>query len=237
MSWLKRHLSYANVASTLALIMALGGTAYAGATLARNSVGSAQIKRSGVANSDIRNNAVTSAKVRNRSLRAGDFAPGVLSSAGSSSPGPAGPRGLTGAPGPAGPQGPAGTPGADGADGEDGTADLFARVQANGTLQPDVAGFPSQNKGLVNANVVKGEGGAATGTYCFNTDERPASAQVSLDNADAAAGDRNQVASVALDRGEDLGDCPSTHNDARVRIVDGNTEAAQDARFFIWFEL
>ena len=59
---------------------------------------------------------------------------------------------------------------------------------------------------------------------------------VSLDNADAAAADRNLVASVAIDRGEDLGDCPPSHNDARVRIVDGNTGTAQDARFFVWFE-
>ena len=32
-------------------------------------------------------------------------------------------------------------------------------------------------------------------------------------------------------------DRPATHTDARVRIVDGNTEAAQNARFFAWFEL
>jgi hypothetical protein len=89
---------------------------------------------------------------------------------------------------------------------------------------------------VVAANVVKGEGAAATGTYCFNIDFRPASALVSLDNADAAAADRNLVTSIALDRGEDLGDCPGTHNDARVRIVDGNTAAAQDGRFFVWFQ-
>ena len=83
---------------------------------------------------------------------------------------------------------------------------------------------------------MKGEGGAATGTYCFDIAGQVASAVVSLDNADAVAADRNLVASVAIDRGQDLGDCPPTHNDARVRIVDGNTETAQDARFYIWFE-
>ena len=98
-------------------------------------------------------------------------------------------------------------------------------------------GFAPQVKGIVQANVVAGEGGAATGTTCFNLPSRPASALVSLDNADAGVADRNLIASVAIDRGEDLGDCPATHNDARVRIVDGNTEAAQNARFFVWFEL
>ena len=118
--------------------------------------------------------------------------------------------------------------------GDNGTADAFARVAADGTLQPDVAGFPSQNKGTI--LVSKGEGGAATGNYCFDLDFRPASGMVSLDNADAAAANRNLVTSVAIDRGEDLGDCPPDRNDARVRIVDGNTETATDARFFIWFE-
>ena len=228
MQWIRKHASFANVTSLMALTVALGGTAYAGATLARNSVGSAQIKRAGVANSDIRNSAVTSAKVRNGTLRRADFARGVLNTAASTTPGP---RGLTGA---QGPTGPAGADGTDGAPGADGTADAFARVQANGTLQPNVAGFPAQNKGTI--LISKGEGGAATGTYCFDLTSRPSSAQVSLDNADAAAADRNLVTSVAIDRGEDLGDCPANRNDARVRIVDGNTEAAQDARFFIWFE-
>ena len=98
-------------------------------------------------------------------------------------------------------------------------------------------GQAPQNRVIVQADVVPGEGGAATGTTCFNLPSRPASAMVTLDNADAGAADRNLIASVAIDRGEDLGDCPATHNDARVRIVDGATEAAQNARFFIWFEL
>ena len=46
--------SYANVTATLALVLALGGTSYAAAKLAPNSVGTAQIK----------NNAVTTAKVK-----------------------------------------------------------------------------------------------------------------------------------------------------------------------------
>ena len=52
----------------LALLVALGGTSYAAATLPRNSVGSSQI----------RTNAVSSPEVRNGSLRAVDFAAGQL---------------------------------------------------------------------------------------------------------------------------------------------------------------
>jgi hypothetical protein len=82
------QLSYANVMSSAALFVALGGTSYA---VARNSVGSAQL----------RPNAVTSAKVKDRSLRTNDLAPSART----------GPRGPRGAQGPAGPTGVfAGTP-------------------------------------------------------------------------------------------------------------------------------
>ena len=205
---LRSRMTSAHVIALIALFVALGGTGYAAVKLPKNSVGAAQIKTGGVGSSEVKNGSLKKADFKNSDL-------------------PAGPQG---------PQGPAGTNGTNGAPGPAGSAKAFARVATDGTLQPDVAGFPSQVKGIVAANVVKGEGGAATGTYCFDVDFRPSSAIVSLDNADAAAANRNLVTSVAIDRGEDLGDCPADHNDARVRIVDGNTEAATDARFFIWFE-
>jgi hypothetical protein len=80
-------LSYANVMSSVAVFIALGGTSYA---VARDSVGTVQLK----------NNAVTSGKVRNRSLTAKDIAPGVLAG------GRRGPRGATGPTGAAGARGP-----------------------------------------------------------------------------------------------------------------------------------
>jgi hypothetical protein len=219
---IRRYVTFSNVISMVALFAALGGSAYAGAKIAVNSVGTAQLRRNAVTSAKIRGNAVTSAKVRDGSLRARDFAAGQINQTGA--------KGDTGPAGPAGPTGPAGP------EGPSGSAAAFARVQADGTLQPDVAGLPSQVKGIVAGDVVKGEGAAATGTYCFNIDGSASSAMVSLDNADAGAADRNLVASVAIDRGEDLADCPASHNDARVRIVDGNTGAPQDARFFVWFE-
>jgi hypothetical protein len=187
-------------------------------TLPKNSVGAKQIRKNGVGASEIKRSAVRTGEVRNGALRAEDFAAGQL---------------------PQGPKGDPGQNGTNGAPGVDGAPDAFARVDLNAarTLEPNDVGFAPQNKGIVQADVVPGEGGAASGTTCFNLPSRPASAMVVLDNADAAAADRNLVASVAIDRGEDLGDCPATHNDARVRIVDGNTGAAQDARFFVWFEL
>lgn len=83
MSWLLHRLTYANVMSTIAVFLCLGGVAWA-ATLPANSVGRTQLKK----------NAVTGAKVKNGSLTSADFKAGAV---------PAG------AQGPAGPTGPSGT--------------------------------------------------------------------------------------------------------------------------------
>jgi hypothetical protein len=86
-----KRLTYANVMSTIAVFLLIGGgAAFAASKLPKNSVGGKQL----------RNNAVTSPKVKDHSLLAKDFKAGQL---------PKGPKGLTGAQGPAGPQGPAGS--------------------------------------------------------------------------------------------------------------------------------
>lgn len=79
---------YADVAATLALIVALGGTSYAVTSLPRNSVGTPQLKA----------HSVTKSKL----------------AAGLSIKGPRGARGPAGPEGPAGAAGPPGTPGVSG---------------------------------------------------------------------------------------------------------------------------
>ncbi len=78
--WLRDRLTYANVASTIALVLALGGTSYAAITLPRNSVGSEQV----------RSRAIESRHVDNGSLRLADLGSGAR-------------RALRGQEGPAGP--------------------------------------------------------------------------------------------------------------------------------------
>lgn len=73
------RVSYANVMSTIAVFIALGGTSYAAVTLKKGSV--------------------TSREVKDQSLQSEDLAPGVIGS------GPAGARGPRGADGPTGPPG------------------------------------------------------------------------------------------------------------------------------------
>jgi hypothetical protein len=97
---------YANVTSTLALVVALSGTSYAAAKLAPNSVGTPQLK----------NNAVTTAKVKDGTLKAADFKAGEIKAGkdGAQGPqgaaGPAGKDGVPGATGPAGAKGDKGNP-------------------------------------------------------------------------------------------------------------------------------
>lgn len=83
------ELSYANVMSSIAVFLALGGTSYA---VAKNSIGEKHLKPS----------AVTSPKIKDGAVTTADLAPGTMLS------GPRGPRGE---------QGPAGQTGATGARG------------------------------------------------------------------------------------------------------------------------
>lgn len=102
-----RSLSYANVASTLAVCLALGGVGYASGVLPKGSVGTAQLKTS----------AVTSAKVKDGTLVAKDFADGQLPKGATGPQGPKGDIGATGAQGPRGETGPAGAQGPAGSTG------------------------------------------------------------------------------------------------------------------------
>lgn len=62
------RISYANVMSTIAVFLALGGISWAAATLPKNSVGTKQLRKSAVNNSDIRGRAVSGPKVRKDTL-------------------------------------------------------------------------------------------------------------------------------------------------------------------------
>lgn len=91
----KPHRTRAHLLVAAVLVLALGGTATAAATIT-----GAQIK----------NGTVTGKDIKDRSLTAKDLAPGTIAAAGGGTPGPAGPAGPQGPAGPEGPQGPKGDP-------------------------------------------------------------------------------------------------------------------------------
>jgi hypothetical protein len=68
MKMLRGKLNYANATATIALFVALGGSAYAAASLPKNSVGTKQLKAGSVTSAKIKNGAVTGPKVKLSSL-------------------------------------------------------------------------------------------------------------------------------------------------------------------------
>lgn len=108
---LRAHLSYANVMSTIAVFIVLGGGAYAATKLPNNSVGTKQIK----------NGAVTKKKLAKGVLTTG--AKGDTGAPGAK--GDKGDKGADGVNGANGTNGKDGTNGVDGQDGARGPSDVF----------------------------------------------------------------------------------------------------------------
>jgi len=70
----RRRLSFANVTSSLALFVALGGTSYAALQLPRNSVDSREIRTNAVGPTEIRAGAVGASELRTDSVRPSEVA-------------------------------------------------------------------------------------------------------------------------------------------------------------------
>jgi hypothetical protein len=78
MERIRRHVSFANVTSLCALFVALGGAAYAGINLPRNSVGSKQIKAKAVKAGEIKGKAVTVGKIAPDAVKASKIVDGSV---------------------------------------------------------------------------------------------------------------------------------------------------------------
>jgi hypothetical protein len=114
---LSPHLSYANVMATIAVFVALSGSAYAAATITGRDV-----KDGSLSGRDIKQGTLQSGDIKDGTLRRQDFFPGVLSTAGGLTTPLGQSEGAAGAAGPQGPQGEQGQAGADGKDGARGPA-------------------------------------------------------------------------------------------------------------------
>jgi hypothetical protein len=185
--------------SLIALIVALGGTAYAGLKLAPASVGTREL----------RNGAVTAAKVRPHSLLAIDFRSGQLPKSGGS--GGAGTPGGSGAPGSAGTPGQAGGSGLPGPPGAPGSARAYGHVLAAGTLDA------ARSKGITNVTHT-----ASTGIYCLTpaAGVSPASSPIvaSADESEATASSRAMAQANAVGA-----DCAAGQFEVEVRKIELST--------------
>lgn len=118
---------YANVTATLALVVALSGTAYAATKIRSKDIANGQVKRA-----DLGKGAVTSSKVKDRSLTRKDLKKGALR---------AGATGATGATGQTGPKGDKGDKGDTGPIGAT-TPVAVVNVNSNGTVRSQVSRSP-----------------------------------------------------------------------------------------------
>ncbi|WP_281289801.1 hypothetical protein [Nocardioides rubriscoriae] len=119
------------IVSTMALVVALGGTSYAATQIGSN---------------DIKNGAVTSPKIKDGTIKPIDLAPGTVRTgpAGPAGPeGPQGPAGADGSPGASGAVGPAGPTGPTGPAGPQGPAGVgrWVYVGRDGTILAQSGGF------------------------------------------------------------------------------------------------
>lgn len=82
MKQIRKRLTYANVMSSLAVFLILGGaTAFAAAQLGKNTVGSKQLKKNAVSAAKIKNEAVTNAKLKAGAVTETKIANGAITSA------------------------------------------------------------------------------------------------------------------------------------------------------------
>jgi hypothetical protein len=79
---IRKHLTYANVMTTiLAFVVLAGGTAFAASQLAKNSVGKKQLKSNAVTTAKIKKNAVTKPKIKNGAVDGSKLKNGAVNSA------------------------------------------------------------------------------------------------------------------------------------------------------------
>jgi hypothetical protein len=163
MGLLRRHLTYANVAASLALFLALGGAAYAATQLPKNSVGTNQIRKE----------AVTAGKIakKTRQQLQGQRGP-------AGQQGPQGKIGKTGAKGATGARGAQGNTGAPGVDGTGPAFEATAKPTAPtaiGTLTQVVGLSLAPGQYATSANVVvQGSAGATVSCTLLNGGEASA---------------------------------------------------------------
>jgi hypothetical protein len=176
MKMLRDKLTYANVISTLALVLALGmGSAYAASQLAPKSVGERQLRPGAVTADKIRKNAVTAPKIKAEAVKQGKIAAGAVVAAkiaggavdsskianGAVTPDKIPDNSLTGTKVDESTlsQVPSAASAGLAARAETANPEAFAKIDGEGTL------FPAYSKGIGVADVKQG---ALPGIYCIN---------------------------------------------------------------------
>jgi len=186
----RRHLTYSNVMSSLAVFLLLGGgMAVAAGGLGKNTVGTKQLKK----------NAVTAEKVKDGSLLGADFAAGQLPAGPAGPAGSAGAKGATGATGAAGVVGPNSVNSANVIDESLTSADLGLDSVAASEIVNDSVGSAEIAPGIVGADeldTVHEHLGPATS---ITTDPTAHDGSYTLSTAEVECGVNEDLLSVSVD--------------------------------------
>ena len=213
MKKIQKRLTYANVMSSLAVFLVLGGaTAFAASNLGKNSVGSKQLKKNAVTAAKIKNNAVTTPKLKDGSVTAQKLAAGAVTiGAGSINNAQLADGAVTG------------NKIAGGTVTRSNLAEgtllprAFALVEADGKVDPKFT------TGGISDATREGE------AYCFNTPFPVLHAQVSGE----ADGEGNDMPSVLIAGAqEEFEECPSG-TDVEVEVWDTGLDEETEEEFFL----
>jgi hypothetical protein len=192
-----RKPSPAMVVGCIALMLSTTSTA----TAAKKLLTGKEILDRTITRLDVAKNTLTGENLKPGTLQAKHFKGGLPQ-------GPQGPQGVQGPQGPQGEQGPQGPAG---------TANVFARINANGTIDTD------RSKGIT--SLVR----PSDGVYCLDL-AGPAVSVIAT--VDLVSGGSDAIVHASI-RG-DASVCPGTE-EAAVRIVDASTGLPVDRAFYVMF--
>ena len=227
MKQIRKRLTYANVMSSIAVFLVLGGATAIAAGLAKNSVGSKQIKKNAVTTAKIKNNAVSTAKLKNGAVTAPKLAAGAV---GASAIGAGSITGDKLAPGSV-----TNDKIADGAvTGNKIAAATVGRGNlSEGVFLPRAFGLVESN-GEVNSNLTRGLPNASMvgDAYCFDLPFQVLHAQATGEGD----GEGNDLASVLIaGSNESFEECPGG-TDVEVEMWDtgGDAETTEEFYLVVW---
>ena len=202
-----RRISYADVMSSIAVFVALGGVGYAAVTLPANSVGERQVKRGAIRSAEVKNGALGRQDFKAGVLPVADGANGVDGSDGADgsdgsdgSGGSDGANGVDGSEGPAGPpgpQGPEGPRGLQGLEGPEGPEGPAGTARAYAIVDP---ACPSNICAISKWKNISSVTRVSTGNYCvaasgMSGEVTPAFAAVEFSKTPAPHANATAVAS------------------------------------------
>lgn len=203
---IRKRLTYANVMSSIAVFVVLGGAAVAATQLPKNSVGSKQLKKNAVTKAKIKKGAIDASKVQDESLLSQDFKAGQLPA------GPAGPKGDSGATGP------------------EGTALAYATLDGGGNL------IESRSKGIAKADVARDALGTYCFSQIPAAAKTAVATAYTSGLANTESDVFTAVGFSPAGSSPNWTGCSSNEDEVRVTVWDVSAATRTDQELTIWFD-